>query len=121
VKRARAWKLAAAAAAALLLGGAAVAVQGSVALSQPARACAKVTPRPDRELIDRCARVEGIVLHVRRESAETHLAVVARLHLFVVKLDDGAHPPSTGSRWSAVGPLVRARNGMRELQAGAPR
>jgi len=121
VTRARAWKLAAAAAAALLLVGAAVAVQGSVALSEPTSACASIPPRPDRELIDRCARVEGIVLHVRRERTETHLAVVARLHLFVVKLGDGARPPSAGSRLSAVGPLVRARNGMRELQAGVER
>ena len=118
--RARAWKLAAVAAATLLLGGAAVAAQGSVGLSEPARACAAIAPRPDRELIDRCARVEGIVLHVRREPTETHLAIVARLHLFIVKVDGtGVRIPSTGSRWSAVGPLVRARNGMRELQAGA--
>jgi hypothetical protein len=50
-------------------------------------------------------------------AGETHVAVVGDFHLTLVRLPDGAATPSIGTRLIAVGPLVRARDGQRELQA----
>ena len=61
--------------------------------------------------------------HVRTkgsaESAEVHFALVGRFGAMIVKLGDPRmiETPSVGSRITAVGPLVRARNDMREIQA----
>jgi hypothetical protein len=126
----RLWQVAAALLAGLLLFGLAVAVPGTVdrfdgALHATAPAwtapCASITPRHDRVLLSRCARVEGRVLYVSREGQppDTHLAVVARLHLVLVKLRPGDGVPPLGAKISVIGPLVRARNGLRELQAAA--
>ncbi len=49
--------------------------------------------------------------------AETHVAVVGGFHLTIVRLPDGSRTPRSGTRLVAVGPLVRARNGQREVQA----
>jgi hypothetical protein len=48
-----------------------------------------------------------------------HLALIARLHVFVVKLAPGMPSPVVGAAMTATGPLVRARNGFREVQAFA--
>jgi hypothetical protein len=74
-------------------------------------------PRPDRELLNPCARVRGRIVLVQHEPGEIHLAVLARLHLFVVKLAPAIRAPSLGSMVTVTGPLVRARNGFREVQA----
>jgi hypothetical protein len=124
------WRVAAAGAALLLAACLAVAAPGSIErydgpsgsadrAATWARDCLQHRPRPDRALISRCSRVEGRVLYVKREPAETHLAVIARLHLFVVKLGRDAQSPPIGSTVGVVGPLVRARNGLREVQAFA--
>jgi hypothetical protein len=70
--------------------------------------CFERSPRPERTLLHRCARVRGRVLHVqRRSNDELHLAIVARWQLLIVKLELGADPPSVGSMATFVGPLVR--------------
>jgi hypothetical protein len=114
------------AAAALIAAAAFVALQGSVDVQARAgraaawtRTCAAHPARGDRERLAHCARVQGRVLWVRKRVGEVHLALIARLHLFVVKLAPGAPPPGVGSTLTAIGPLVRASNGMREVQAFA--
>jgi len=87
-----------------------------------ARACSGHQPRQDRQLLHACVRVTGRVLYVRAERLsggriETHLLVVASMHLLVVKPVAGLRLPSVGARIDAVGPMVRARNGLREVEA----
>ena len=109
----------------LIAVGASVAFSGSVAIQREARGaawtrtCDGRPARPDRVRLAQCARVHGRVLWVRRGAGEVHLALVARLHLFVIKLRPGGVAPHIGSTLTAIGPLVRARNGMREVQAFA--
>ena len=85
--------------------------------------CFRHEPRPDRVLLSRCARATGVVAHVRAqgsgESAEVHFALLGRFGALIVKLGDPAAlaTPSVGSRVTVVGPLVRASNDMREIQA----
>jgi hypothetical protein len=121
-----AWRVAAALSGVLLVLGALLAAGGRIdvydsAGGAPAWAapCFRHDPRTDRELLDFCSRVEGRVLLVRhkREPRETHVALLARFHLFVVKLPAAMPAPPIGSRIAAVGPLVRASNGQREVQA----
>jgi hypothetical protein len=112
------------AAAALLALAAAVASSGSVELDRAgaaswSRPCASRPARPDRLLLARCARVSGHVVWTRRGAHETHLAVLADFHLLVVKLLPDVAAPGRGSSLTAIGPLVRARNGLREVQAFA--
>jgi hypothetical protein len=98
---------------------------GAVVLSSPptwAKPCQDREPRHDRELLETCARVAGRVLAVRAEAGQTgppevHLAMIADFHLFVVKLAPGQGRPSLGSTVTVVGPLVRASNGLREIDA----
>lgn len=122
--------------AALILGGALLAAaQGSVeviaqqpsaaepATAQPTwlRWCTRGTVRLDRVRLAFCARVDGHVLASTHGPgpAEAHVAVLSDFHLFVVRLRDGARVPSFGTRIAAIGPLVRARDGQREIQAFA--
>jgi hypothetical protein len=120
------------AALAALAAGAVLAGQGGVTVwtagridspdwSQP---CFHRTPRPDRPLLSPCSRVRGRVLAVRHKrvaptQVETHLAVLAHFRLVLVKLDPGTAAPGVGRMITAVGPLVRARVGVREVQAFA--
>lgn len=124
----RVWQGGALLAGALLAVLAVTAVPGSVALSErPTGAepwlarCAQHEPRPDRLLLARCARVTGRVLTVRREGTgtarDTHLLVTSRLHLFVVKLEGAERAPGVGSYATFEGALVRASNGLREVDA----
>jgi hypothetical protein len=87
-----------------------------------AKPCQDREPRDDRELLESCAQVAGRVVAVRAEvrptgPPEVHLAMIADFHLFVVKLEPGQRRPSLGSAVIAVGPLVRASNGLREVDA----
>jgi hypothetical protein len=113
------------AAATLIIAAAVVALQGSVDVEAGvqraawAHACDGHPARGDRVRLARCARVHGRVLWVRRKPGEVHLALIAHLHVFVVKLAPGTAPPGIGSTLTATGPLVRASNGMREVQAFA--
>jgi hypothetical protein len=125
-----AWRVAAALAGVLLALGALLGAGGKIDTYDskgraPAWAapCFRHDPRPDRELLDFCSRVEGRVLVVRHKGPprETHLALLAGFHVFVVKLPRRVAAPAIGSRIAAVGPLVRASNGLREVQAWAVR
>jgi hypothetical protein len=129
--RPRLWRLTAVLAA-LVLGAVLVgAAQGSMSVidrrpSRPAgggvsweRWCTRGDVRGDRRRLAFCARVSGIVLSSTRGpgAGEVHVAVVGGFHLTVVKLPEHSVAPSVGSRLTAVGPLLRARDGQREVQA----
>jgi hypothetical protein len=132
LERPRLWRVTAALAALLLCGVLAVAAPGSVDLvaHRPPASAATSTPawehwcadgqaRLDRERLAYCARVDGRVVYTVRGPAprEVHAAVVGDFHLVIVRLKDGSAAPALGSRFTAVGPLVRARDGQREVQA----
>jgi|tagenome__1003787_1003787.scaffolds.fasta_scaffold20759905_3 hypothetical protein len=103
------------------LGALAAAARGSRgavdlahASPQMKRICLSQLPRTDRELIDRCFRVHGTLLHVWRERdeggrvADMHFLVVARLHLYVVKVHEPFPAnPRVGHTILVIGPLVR--------------
>jgi hypothetical protein len=57
------------------------------------------------------------VIYSDAASGETHLLVVGGFHIVIVELPDAARRLGWGSHIIAVGPLLRARNGQRELQA----
>ncbi len=130
--RPRLWRVTAVLAALLLCGLLVGAAQGSITVvaRRPAgilprggasweRWCTAGRAREDRRRLAFCARVDGLVLTSSHGPAagETHVAVVGEFHLTVVRLPDGAPTPSLGTRLVAVGPLVRARDGQREVQA----
>ena len=87
-----------------------------------ARPCYGRPARPDRSLLHFCARARGTVVFVRRqrrqECTEVHFLLVARFRLLIVKLAVGrtVESPRLGSRVTVVGPLLRARYGLREIQ-----
>jgi hypothetical protein len=130
--RPRLWRVTALLAALLLCGVLVGAAQGSIAVvshrplgmstgSRPSweRFCSAGQVRQDRVRLAYCARVDGLVLasHHGPGALETHVAVVGGFHLTIVRLPDGMRTPAVGTRLVAVGPLVRARNGQREVQA----
>ena len=88
-----------------------------------AEPCRNDTPRHDRTLLADCARATGFVAWVRTEGAgpsrDVHFALVGRFGVIIVKLGDPneLRVPHISSHVTVVGPLVRARNGMREIQA----
>jgi hypothetical protein len=81
--------------------------------------CTKGQPREDRKRLAFCARVAGRVLATTHGPApgEAHVAVVSDFHLVIVRLPDYAPTPARGARLIAIGPLFRARDGQREVQA----
>lgn len=83
------------------------------------RWCTRGDVRADRIRLAFCARVDGIVVYSNRGPArgEAHIAVVGGFHLTVVKVPTHAAVPSVGNHVIAIGPLFRARNGQREVQA----
>ena len=83
------------------------------------RWCGAGVVREDRLRLAYCARVDGIVLASTRgpSPVEHHVAVIGGFHLTIVRLPDGRPAPAVGTRLVAVGPLVRARDGQREVQA----
>ncbi|HEX3975495.1 MAG TPA: hypothetical protein VHW96_04480 [Solirubrobacteraceae bacterium] len=130
--RPRLWRVTAGLAALLLCGLLVGAAQGSitviarrpVAPSVAGEAswehwCTAGRAREDRRRLAYCARVDGLVLTSSHGPGprETHVAVIGGFHLTIVRLPDGARTPSMGTRLVAVGPLFRARDGQREVQA----
>jgi hypothetical protein len=130
--RPRLWRVTAGLAAILLCGLIVGAAQGSIDVinQRPAadasagvasweRWCTAGAARQDRRRLAYCARVDGLVLDSTRgpNPGEVHVAVIGGFHLTIVRLPLGRPTPSLGTRVVAVGPLVRARNGQREVQA----
>lgn len=130
--RPRLWRVTAALAALLLCGLLVGAAQGSIVVvsRQPAAAaqaheaswerwCTAGRVREDRRRLAFCARVDGLVVATTHgpKVGEVHLAVIGDFHLTLVRLPDAVATPSFGTRVVAVGPLLRARNGQREVQA----
>jgi hypothetical protein len=130
--RPRLWRATAVLAGLLLCGLLVGAAQGSIDVIGPRptgpasasgtsweRWCTAGKVREDRRRLAYCARVDGLVLTSTHGpgAGETHVAVVGGFHLTIVRLPDGARTPSLGTRIVAVGPLVRARDGQREVQA----
>jgi len=128
--RPRVWRVTAVLAALLLCTLLVGAAQGSIDVlaTRPAgpdhaapwvRWCSAGQVREDRTQLAYCARVDGLVVNSTHGPApgESHVAVVGDFHLTIVRLPDGAHTPPLGGRLIAVGPLVRARDGQREVQA----
>ena len=81
--------------------------------------CTRGRPRVDRTRLAFCARVAGLVIASTHGPGpgEAHLAVLADFHLVIVRLPEGWATPPLGSRVVAIGPLFRARDGQREVQA----
>ena len=132
LNRPRLWRVTAAVSALLLCGVLVVVAQGSLDIlaHRPPRAavatgpawerfCSQGEVRRDRQRLAYCARIEGLVVATTHGPAreEVHVAVVGDFHFVVIRLKDGSRTPSLGSRFAAVGPLLRARDGQRELQA----
>jgi hypothetical protein len=81
--------------------------------------CTSGSPRQDRIRLAFCARVQGRVLDstVGPEDGEEHLALISDFHVVVVRLPNFATRPAIGADVLAIGPLFRARDGQREVQA----
>jgi hypothetical protein len=96
-----------------------VAGQGAAAPPSWARWCTRGDPRQDRTRLAFCARVDGRVIGSTHGPGprEAHLAVLSDFHLVIVRLPEGAARPPWGSHIVAIGPLFRARDGQREVQA----
>jgi hypothetical protein len=100
---------------------------GAAASGAPAWAasCYEHEPRPDRQLLERCVRATGVVVRVLErgegDTYEVHFAIVGRFGAMLVKLEEPTAPevPDLGARVRVAGALVRARNGMREVQTWA--
>jgi hypothetical protein len=92
---------------------------GAAAVPSWERWCTSGIPREDRRRLAFCARVEGRVLAATHGPGplEAHVAVLGDFHLVIVRLPDGAATPARGTRVVAIGPLFRARDGQREVQA----
>lgn len=92
-----------------------------VAAAQPAweHWCTTGEVREDRKRLAFCARVSGLVLASTHGPGprEIHVAVIGGFHLTIVRLPDDVAAPSLGTRLVAIGPMLRARNGQREIQA----
>jgi hypothetical protein len=130
----RLWRVTAALAALLLCALLLICSQGSLTIlthkpasnSQDAAAppswepwCTRGTPREERKRLAFCARVEGRVISSTHGpgAEEAHIAVISDFHIVVVRLPDWEATPKTGAKIVAIGPLFRARDGQREIQA----
>jgi len=129
----RLWRVTAVLAALLLAGLVFVCAQGSLAViaARPATAaqaaklpswepwCTRGVPRKERERLAFCGRVEGRVLSSTHgpQADEAHVAVISDFHIVVIRLPDWARTPKRGTNVVAIGPLFRARDGQREVQA----
>jgi hypothetical protein len=97
--------------------------QGAAALSAALPSwepwCTRGTPRKERERLAFCARVEGRVLTSTHgpQPDETHIAVISDFHIVLVRLPNWEATPKRGAKIVAIGPLFRARDGQREVQA----
>ncbi len=133
--RPRCWRATAALAAMLLCGLLLASAQGSltilthrppaarrgIAAAPPAWThwCATGEARRDRKRLAYCARIEGRVIDSTHGPGphEVHVAVLGDFHIVLVRLPEGAPTPSWGAHVVAIGPLFRARDGQREVQA----
>jgi len=126
--RPRLWRVTAAFAALLLCGVVVVLGQGSVQVIGRRSAvgsvpwgpwCTTGRVREDRHRLAFCARVDGVAVASTHGpgAGEAHVAVIGGFHLTIVRLPFGSATPSAGTRVIAVGPLVRSRDGQREVQA----
>jgi hypothetical protein len=85
-------------------------------------ACWERSPRQDRALLSRCARVSGRVLWVRRQgrgaSSKAHVVLASGFGVVLAKMTPyaGRHVPAIGHWVTVVGPLVRSRAGVTEVQ-----
>jgi hypothetical protein len=129
----RLWRVTAALSALLLAGLVFVCAQGSLTIlgHKPAAGgqgaatpswepwCTRGIPRKERERLAFCARVEGRVLDSTHGPGpgEAHVAVISDFHIVVVRLPKWAATPDRGANIVAVGPLFRARDDQREVQA----
>jgi hypothetical protein len=133
LNRPRLWRVTAVLSALLLCGLMLVCVQGSLTIidRRPATQrqaaglpaweywCTRGTPRKERKRLAFCARVEGRVLASTHgpQPDETHIAVISDFHIVLVRLPNWETTPSRGAKIVAIGPLFRARDGQREVQA----
>jgi hypothetical protein len=132
--RPRLWRVTAGLAALLLCALLLVCSQGSLTIiaNRPATAtqdaaaspswepwCNGGTPRKERKRLAFCARVEGRVLASTHGPTpdEAHIAVISDFHIVLVRLPNWEATPKRGARIVAIGPLFRARDGQREVQA----
>jgi len=83
------------------------------------RWCTRGTPRRERVRLAYCARVQGRVIDSTHgpNPDENHIAVIGAFHLVLVRLPNWQSAPSRGTSIVAIGPLFRARDGQREVQA----
>jgi hypothetical protein len=81
--------------------------------------CTRGVPREERERLAFCARVEGRVILSTHGPAlgEAHVAVISDFHIVLVRLPEWEATPARGARVVVIGPLFRARDGQREIQA----
>lgn len=81
--------------------------------------CTRGVPRKERERLAFCARVEGRVLDSTHGPGpeEAHVAVISDFQIVVIRLPNWEATPSRGTNVVAIGPLFRARDGQREVQA----
>ena len=98
------------------------------ALTPAGATCLARKPRDDRRLLERCVRIRGTLLYVRRtydaearRIHEIHLLVSAHFHLYVVKLL-APYPKHLhlGHEVTSVGPLLEtqpSRFGIHEVEA----
>jgi hypothetical protein len=119
----------------LLVAAVALSAQGSIDTYDRVRGQAATVGHPrwtsacfadpsyGRPLVHFCARVRGRVLFVRRErgthGTEVHFALVARLRLLIVKIAPTAslRVPGIGAAVTVVGPMIRSRFLLDEVQA----
>jgi len=130
----RLWRVTAALAALLLCALVLVCAQGSLTIiaHRPATAkqgttalppwepwCTRGIPRKERKRLAFCARVEGRVLASTHgpQPDEAHVAVISNFQIVIVRLPNWEATPSRGAKIVAIGPLFRARDGQREVQA----
>jgi hypothetical protein len=94
---------------------------GSGAAAEPSWVdwCTRGQPREDRVRLAFCARAEGRVIGSTHGPGpgEAHIAVLGDFQLVIVRLPDWTATPPWGSQVVAIGPLFRARDGQREIQA----
>lgn len=115
------------AAAIFVPGGRDVKPAGASAAAGPAwtKACWSSPPRNDRRLLERCVRVTGRVLWIRREGPDpgdkAHVMMASGLRLVLARYDQaGIHRlPGIGHSATITGPLVRSRSGLDEVQVFA--
>jgi hypothetical protein len=81
--------------------------------------CTRGVPRKERLRLAFCARVEGRVLDSTHGPSlgEAHVAVISDFQIVVIRLPEWEATPKRGTNVIAIGPLFRARDGQREVQA----